>query len=93
MSVPMRPRATTLRPGPPEEAGMSTSRIQHAAELGKEWVRRGVTPAIVLLVARRGHIALHEAFGRLTPDPGSPATPLTRSSRARRSRRFSPPPR
>ena len=70
------PGATTLRPGTPEEVGMSAARVQHVLELGEEWVREGVTPTMVLLVARRGRIVLHQAFGRLTPDPDSLATPL-----------------
>ncbi len=48
----VRPPTTTLRRATPEEVGMSTARIQHVAELGKEWVREGVAPAMVLLVAR-----------------------------------------
>ena len=70
------PEATTLRPGTPEEVGMSVARVQHLRELGEEWVREGVTPTLVLLVARRGRVVFHEAFGRLTPDSDSPATPL-----------------
>src|SRR5438128_8658029 len=67
-----------LRPGTPEEAGMSAQRVRHVAALAEGWVAEGVTPALVVLVARRGVIVLHEAFGRLTPDPDSP--PLQRDS-------------
>lgn len=76
MRAVVRAPATTLRRATPEEAGMSTPRIQRLAELAEEWVRERVTPAMVLLVARRGLIVFHEAFGRLTPDADSPATPL-----------------
>jgi len=55
---------------------MSTSRIQYIEELGNQWVKGGVAPAMALLVARRGLVVLHRAFGRLTPDKDSPATPL-----------------
>jgi CubicO group peptidase (beta-lactamase class C family) len=68
--------ARTLRRGTPEEAGMSAPRIQHVVELGEQWVREGVATSMVLLVARRGLIVLHEAYGRLTPDADSPPTPL-----------------
>jgi CubicO group peptidase (beta-lactamase class C family) len=46
--------------------------VRHVAALAEEWVAEGVTPALVVLVARRGLIVLHEAFGRLTPEPDSP---------------------
>src|SRR5439155_12367210 len=35
-------------------------------------VAQGITPALVILVARRGVVVLHEAFGRLTPDDNAP---------------------
>jgi serine-type D-Ala-D-Ala carboxypeptidase len=70
------PPATTLRPGRPEEVGMSTPRLRHVAELGQEWVREGIASSLVLLVARRGRVVLHEAYGHLTPDENSPPTPL-----------------
>jgi CubicO group peptidase (beta-lactamase class C family) len=41
-------------------------------------VAQGITSALVILVARRGVIVLHEAFGRLTPDEDSPL--LTRDT-------------
>jgi CubicO group peptidase (beta-lactamase class C family) len=67
-----------LRPGTPDEAGMSAQRVRHVAELAAGWVAQGITPALVVLVARRGIIVLHEAFGRRTPDPDSP--PLQRDT-------------
>ncbi len=63
---------TELRPGSPEEAGMSSRRIQHVKELAASWVEDGTTPALVVLAARRGVVVLHEAFGRLTPHEDSP---------------------
>ena len=62
----------TLRTGTPEEAGMSSSRIQTARELAAGWVEDGVTPSLVVLAARRGVVVLHEAFGKLTPAEDSP---------------------
>jgi CubicO group peptidase (beta-lactamase class C family) len=39
---------------------------------------QGITSALVILVARRGVVVLHEAFGRFTPDEASP--PLARDT-------------
>lgn len=65
-----------LRPGTPEEAGMSAARIHHIADLAQSWVNHGLTPALVVLVARRGVIVLHEAYGRLTPAADAPLVQL-----------------
>jgi len=67
-----------LRYGNPEEVGMSAQRVQHVVDLAESWVAQGITPALVILVARRGVIVIHEAFGRLTPEPDPP--PLERDS-------------
>jgi serine-type D-Ala-D-Ala carboxypeptidase len=64
-----------LRYGDPEEAGMSGERVLRLAQLAKNWVDQGMTPALVVLVARTGVIVLHEAFGKLTPEPDSPPLP------------------
>lgn len=66
------------RYGSPEEAGMSAERIERVRLLAESWVKDGIHPALVVLAARRGVIVLHEAFGRLTPEPESP--PLQRDS-------------
>jgi CubicO group peptidase (beta-lactamase class C family) len=44
--------------------------------LAEGWVAQDITPALVILVARRGVIVIHEAFGRLTPEPDSPPLKL-----------------
>ncbi len=62
-----------LRPGIPEEVGMSAPRLRGVARVAERWVAQGITQALVLLVARRGAIVLHEAFGRLTPDDDAPS--------------------
>jgi len=67
-----------LRPGSPGEVGMLPERIDRARDLCADWVKSGHTPSIVALVARRGVIVLHEAFGKLRPDADSP--PVTRDS-------------
>jgi len=54
---------------------MSSARVRRVAELGREWVEREGIQAVLLLAARRGRVVLHEAFGRLTPEPDSPPLP------------------
>jgi CubicO group peptidase (beta-lactamase class C family) len=58
-----------LREGTAAEAGMLPDRIEHIRTLARDWVERGDTPSLVVLAARRGVIVLHEAFGRLRPEP------------------------
>ena len=43
-----------LRPGEPEEVGMSARRVRHVGQLAAGWVAQGITSALVILVARRG---------------------------------------
>ena len=69
---------TGLRDGTPSEAGLSARLLDHASDLAASWVKDGSHPALVVLIARRGVVALHEAFGRLGPEPGDP--PLTRDA-------------
>ncbi len=52
-----------LRKGTPEDAGMDPARIERLRELAAGWVANGDTPSLVVLVARRGVVVLHEAFG------------------------------
>ena len=61
-----------LREGSAEEAGFLPERIELIRERAASWVEDGLTPSLVVLAARRGVIALHEAFGRLTPEADSP---------------------
>ena len=61
--------------GPPDEARMLPQRIALVAQLAEGWVRDCIHPALVVLVARRGVIVLHEAYGRFGPGPDS--APLT----------------
>ncbi len=69
---------TALRPGSPKDAGMHPERIERVRELAAGWVKSGETPSLVVLVARRGVIVLHEAFGCLGPEAGS--APLQRDA-------------
>lgn len=52
-----------LRDGTPEEVGMSTSRLEHAFRVISEGTRDGSFPGAEILVARKGVIVAHEAFG------------------------------
>lgn len=76
MSVTAARPANVLRPGTPEEAGMSPDRVEKLRSRARSWVEEGVTQALVVLAARRGTVVLHEAFGKLTPEPDSPPLPL-----------------
>ncbi|MEE9280693.1 MAG: serine hydrolase domain-containing protein [Myxococcota bacterium] len=67
-----------LRVGSAEAVGMLPERIELARNRAAEWVKSGHTPSLVILVARRGVIVLHEAFGKLVPEDDSP--PLERDS-------------
>ena len=67
-----------LRVGKPEEVGNSARRIRLVKDLARSWVDEGITPALIVLAARRGLVVLHEAFGHLGPEPESP--PLERDA-------------
>ena len=61
-----------LRPGSPQEAGISSDKLNILLEKCSGWVSDGGTPALSVLAARKGIIFLHEAWGNLTPAPDSP---------------------
>jgi len=52
-----------LRVGAPEDVGMDPTRIRLLRDRVGGWVKNGDHPSVVVLVARRGVIVLHEAFG------------------------------
>jgi CubicO group peptidase (beta-lactamase class C family) len=64
---------TTLTRDPSERAEVDVAGVERARQLAANWVAEGITPALVVLAARRGVVFLHEAFGRLTPEADSPA--------------------
>ena len=72
----MSDKSMKLRQGTAQEAGMSPERVRYAASLAEGWVAQGIHPALVVLVARKGIVVQHEAFGRLTPEPGAPPLQL-----------------
>ena len=51
---------------------MDPARIGRLRELVGGWVKSGDTPSVVVLVARRGVIVLHEAFGVRRQDDPTP---------------------
>ncbi len=55
---------------------MQSERIDRARGLCAGWVKSGHTPSLVVLVARRGVVVLHEAFGKLRPEDDSPPVRL-----------------
>lgn len=55
--------ASVLQYGSPQRAGIDPARVQRLHDLLAGWVARGDSPSIVALVARRGIIVMHEAFG------------------------------
>src|SRR5258708_7288294 len=57
-------------------AGMLAGRVQHIRRLGAEWVERGQAASLTILIARRGVVVLHEAFGRLGPERDALPLPL-----------------
>lgn len=60
---------TELAYGTPEEAGMDAGQIAELHERAAEWVDGIATRTAVMLVARRGKIVFHEAYGPLTGEP------------------------
>ncbi len=59
---------TDLADGTAEEAGFRPEQLELIRERANSWVEAGRTPSLVVLAARRGIVALHEAFGRQTPE-------------------------
>jgi serine-type D-Ala-D-Ala carboxypeptidase len=69
-------KSSELREGAPEEVGMDPVRMRRLRELVAGWVKRGDSPSVAVLVARRGVIVLHEAFGvRRYGDPSPTLKP------------------
>jgi CubicO group peptidase (beta-lactamase class C family) len=61
-----------LRPGTPEEAGMSAARVRRVSGLARDWVERGEVQSLAVIAARRGVVVLDEAYGPLTAEPDAP---------------------
>jgi serine-type D-Ala-D-Ala carboxypeptidase len=65
-------KSPELREGAPEDVGMDPVRIRRLRELIGGWVKNGDSPSVAVLVARRGVIVLHEAFGVRRPGDSTP---------------------
>ena len=68
-----QPGDRVLRPGKPEDVGMSAARLQQASRVLDEETKSGRVLAASMLVARRGVVVLHRGWGRLAPQASSPA--------------------
>src|SRR5262245_57799914 len=61
-----------LHEGAPEKVGMDPERLDRVRRLAAGWVKRGDTPSLAVLAARRGAIVLHEAFGVRRQEDSTP---------------------
>jgi CubicO group peptidase (beta-lactamase class C family) len=57
--------------GKPEDVGISSARLRKLTDTLKRDVDAGTVPGGVVLIARRGQIALHEAFGLRDREAGA----------------------
>ena len=58
----------------PEQVGLSAAQLAKITDLLKADVAAGKIPGAVLLVARHGKVALHEAIGKIDPAKDAPMT-------------------
>jgi len=63
---------SVLKEGPPESVDMDAVRLERLKKLAAGWVASGELPSLCVLVARRGTIVLHEAFGVRRPEDKTP---------------------
>lgn len=61
-----------LRLGTAEEAGMSKEGVERVNRLAERMVTERITPAEVILAARKGIVVTHRAYGKLTPENDAP---------------------
>ncbi|HEX8164737.1 MAG TPA: serine hydrolase domain-containing protein [Beijerinckiaceae bacterium] len=55
--------AQSLQPARPEDVGLSSQRLAKIAEVFNQEIRDGKIPGAVIMIARKGKVAYHEAFG------------------------------
>ena len=67
--LPQRAAASTARP---EQAGLSSERLQSAMAALDAEVKAGNIPGALLLVARKGKVVFFEGTGQLDPEAKSP---------------------
>ena len=55
--------AQSLQPAKPEDVGMSSQRLAKIAEVFNQEIKDGKIPGAVIMIARKGKVAYHEALG------------------------------
>ena len=63
LSVPAAASAQSLQPAKPEEVGLSSQRLAKIAEVFNQEIKDQKIPGAVIMIARKGKVAYHEAFG------------------------------
>ena len=63
VSVPFASWAQSLPPAKPDEVGMSAQRLAKIADAFNQEIKDGKIPGAVIMIARKGKVAYHEAFG------------------------------
>ena len=63
LSVPVAASAQSLQPAKPEEVGLSSQRLAKIAEVFNQEIKDQKIPGAVVMIARKGKVAYHEAFG------------------------------
>ena len=71
-AAPSRAEDRVLKPGKPEQVGMSGPRLEIVKQILTEETRSGRVTAASVLVARRGIIVLRGGWGTLAPDSAGP---------------------
>jgi CubicO group peptidase (beta-lactamase class C family) len=64
--------AQVLTRATPEDVGMSSGRLGRLSEALQTYIDDGRLPGAVVLVARRGHVVYHEAYGERDRETGEP---------------------
>ena len=63
LSVPVVASAQSLQPVKTEEVGLSSQRLAKIAEVFNQEIKDQKIPGAVIMIARKGKVAYHEAFG------------------------------
>ena len=65
LSVPAAAFAQSLQSAKPEDVGLSSQRLAKIADVFNQEIKDGKIPGAVIMIARMGMVAYHEAFGDL----------------------------